>query len=247
MANPVRGYVIYNVMSVLGGQAVNLLTSMPGPRGAKVVMILGMCLFFGGKGSWMKPHGLILRLFQVGPLKKCTTYKVYIYIYVYVRICCFHVFFSESNVYVLKPVRCFSLNSFSYKGSYFKFRGEGSQIFWICLGGLPGRVPFDEVHGVTKDSLSIFHPAPKFVREYETNMLAHNPKCMYHPSCPVNIMHFYINFYVFFWLYFIFVYGLFLAQKYICRKKCICESVWSKQIAEIAGTFPFYLGSMLQV
>ena len=117
------------------------------------------------------------------------------YMYVYVV---FMFFFSESNVYVLKPVRCFSLNSFSYKGSYFKFRGEGSQIFWICLGGLPGRVPFDEVHGVTKDSLSIFHPAPKFVREYETNMLAHNPKCMYHPSCPVNIMHFYINFYVFF-------------------------------------------------
>ena len=38
---------------------------------------------------------------------------------------------------------------------YFKFRGEGSQIFWICFVGLSGKVPCDEVHGVTKDSLSI--------------------------------------------------------------------------------------------
>ena len=33
-----------------------------------------------------------------------------------------------------------SLNSFSYRGSYFKCRGEGSQIFWIRFGGLSGRV-----------------------------------------------------------------------------------------------------------
>ncbi len=29
----------------------------------------------------------------------------------------------------------FSPNSFSYRGSYFKYRGEGSQIFWIRFGG----------------------------------------------------------------------------------------------------------------
>ena len=31
----------------------------------------------------------------------------------------------------------FSTNSFSYRGSYFKYRGEGSKIVWICffLGG----------------------------------------------------------------------------------------------------------------
>ena len=29
----------------------------------------------------------------------------------------------------------FSLNSFSYRGSYFKYRGQGSQVFWIrCRG-----------------------------------------------------------------------------------------------------------------
>ena len=84
MATPVRGYVIYNVMSVLGGQAVNLLTSMPGPRGAGVVMS------FGEEGKLDDTTWFILRLFQVGPLKKCTTYKVYIYMY---GICCFHVFF----------------------------------------------------------------------------------------------------------------------------------------------------------
>ena len=30
---------------------------------------------------------------------------------------------------------CHSPNSFSYRGSYFKYRGEGSQIFWIRFGG----------------------------------------------------------------------------------------------------------------
>ena len=30
---------------------------------------------------------------------------------------------------------CCSPNSFSYRGSYFKYRGEGSQIFWIRFGG----------------------------------------------------------------------------------------------------------------
>ena len=29
----------------------------------------------------------------------------------------------------------FSPNSFSYRGSYFKCRGEGSQVFWIRFGG----------------------------------------------------------------------------------------------------------------
>ena len=29
----------------------------------------------------------------------------------------------------------FSPNSFSYRGSYFKYRGEGSQILWIRFGG----------------------------------------------------------------------------------------------------------------
>ena len=28
-----------------------------------------------------------------------------------------------------------SPNSFSFRGSYFKYRGEGSQIFWIRFGG----------------------------------------------------------------------------------------------------------------
>ena len=30
---------------------------------------------------------------------------------------------------------CISQNSSSYKGSYFKYRGEASQMFWICFGG----------------------------------------------------------------------------------------------------------------
>ena len=35
----------------------------------------------------------------------------------------------------------FSPNSFSYRGSYFKYKGEGSQILWIRFGrGLSGRV-----------------------------------------------------------------------------------------------------------
>ena len=35
----------------------------------------------------------------------------------------------------------FSPNSFSYRGSCFKYRGEGSQMFWMRLGGgLSGRV-----------------------------------------------------------------------------------------------------------
>ena len=34
----------------------------------------------------------------------------------------------------------FSPNSFSYRGSYFKYRGEGSQILWIRFGGVSGRV-----------------------------------------------------------------------------------------------------------
>ena len=31
-------------------------------------------------------------------------------------------------------------NSFSYRGSYFEYRGEGTQILWICFagGGLSG-------------------------------------------------------------------------------------------------------------
>ena len=33
----------------------------------------------------------------------------------------------------------FSPNSFSYRGSYSKCRGEGSQIFWIRLGGAVGQ------------------------------------------------------------------------------------------------------------
>ena len=45
----------------------------------------------------------------------------------------------------------------------------------------------NEVHGVTKDSLFYFHPAPKFVKECEINILAYNPQCMYHLSCQVNI------------------------------------------------------------
>ena len=28
----------------------------------------------------------------------------------------------------------YSPNSFCYRGSYFKYRGEGSHIFWICFG-----------------------------------------------------------------------------------------------------------------
>ena len=89
-----------------------------------------------------------------------------------------------------------------------KFGGEGSQIIWICLGGLSGRVPCDEVHAVTKDSSISF----SVQHLNSSNILAHNPKSMYHPSCPVNIMDFYIDFYfclVILDLYF----GLFLAQK----------------------------------
>ena len=34
-----------------------------------------------------------------------------------------------------------ALACFCYRGSYFKYRGEDSQIFWIRFGGgLPGRV-----------------------------------------------------------------------------------------------------------
>ena len=32
--------------------------------------------------------------------------------------------------------------SFSYRGSCFKSRGEGSQIFWIRFGGAVGQGPF---------------------------------------------------------------------------------------------------------
>ena len=36
--------------------------------------------------------------------------------------------------------------SFSYKGSYFTYRGEAPQIFWICFGReLSGRVPSEGV------------------------------------------------------------------------------------------------------
>ena len=159
----------------------------------------------------------------------------------------FSCFFSESNVYVLKPARWFSLNRFSYKGSYFKFRGEGSQIFWICVRGAAGQGAVWWSSWCNKRFFIYFHPAPKFVREYETNILAHNPNCIYHPSCPVNIMYFYINFY-FFRLYFIFVFNLFLAQKYICRKKKYpVNRFGANRLRKIADTFPFYLGSMLQV
>ena len=34
----------------------------------------------------------------------------------------------------------FSPNSCSYRGSYFKYRGKGSQTFWIRFGGLSGTV-----------------------------------------------------------------------------------------------------------
>ena len=38
----------------------------------------------------------------------------------------------------------FSPNSFSYRGSYFKLGGEGSQILWIrCGGGLSHRVSLE--------------------------------------------------------------------------------------------------------
>ena len=33
----------------------------------------------------------------------------------------------------------FSPNSFRYRGSYFKYRGEGSQILWIRFGGAVGQ------------------------------------------------------------------------------------------------------------
>ena len=35
---------------------------------------------------------------------------------------------------------CFSPNALAIRGSYFKYRGEGSQIYWIRFGGLSGRV-----------------------------------------------------------------------------------------------------------
>ena len=93
-----------------------------------MVMILGRGKL--DETTWF----LFLRLFQVGFLKNVQHVR-----YIYIRYMLFSCFFSESNVYVLKPARCFSLNSFSYKGSYFKFRGEGSQIFWICFGGAAGQ------------------------------------------------------------------------------------------------------------
>ena len=55
------------------------------------------------------------------------------------------------DAFVFRTQSVFPSNGFNYKGSYFKFRGEGSQIFWICFVGLSGKVPCDEVHGVTKD------------------------------------------------------------------------------------------------
>ena len=39
-------------------------------------------------------------------------------------------------------------NSLSDRGSYFKYRGEGSRIFWIRFGGgLSGRVSSECVYG----------------------------------------------------------------------------------------------------
>ena len=37
--------------------------------------------------------------------------------------------------YTLLDILFISPNSFSYRGSYFKYRGEGSQNFWIRFGG----------------------------------------------------------------------------------------------------------------
>ena len=44
----------------------------------------------------------------------------------------FYIFFGQSSI---SRNLCISPNSFSYRGSYFKYRGEGMKIFWICFGG----------------------------------------------------------------------------------------------------------------
>ena len=48
-----------------------------------------------------------------------------------------------------KMVVFFCPSSFSYRGSYFKLGGEGSQILWIrCQGGLSHRVSLEVSSGV---------------------------------------------------------------------------------------------------
>ena len=46
-----------------------------------------------------------------------------------------HVFCNHSELISF----VFSPNSFRYRGSYFKYRGEGSQILWIRFGGAVGQ------------------------------------------------------------------------------------------------------------
>ena len=169
-----RGCFRWLWQTLLGGKLLTLLTSQCQAPEAR---ISGDFFFFGG--------GKLDRLFQVGPPQKmynhiryniyiCILYILYIYIFFFCLL--------FLPVYVLKPARCFSVNSFSYKGSYFKFRGEGSQIFWICFGGAAGQGAVWWSSWCNNRFLIYVHPAPKFVREYETNILAHNPSaCIIHP------------------------------------------------------------------
>ena len=83
-----------------------------------------------------------------------------------------------------------------------------------------------EVHGVIKDSLFYFHPAPRFVKGCEINILAYNPHCMYHLSCQVSI-DFYID--LCFCLY---TYILYLSLCLFLAQKNLYKNMYMKQIAK---------------
>ena len=149
-------------------------------------------------------------------------------------------------------------HSFSYRGSYFKLGGDGSQILWIRCGGA---VTQGVVGGVVwcVEGSGFADPRP-VCRHTECHWSCHlmrvgvrvyrskrglSQKVSLEVSSDActggGAQDYFLFKFLFLFRYILYLYfGLFLAME----EDVSCESAW-KKLQKIADTFPCYLGSML--